>query len=50
MLPVADAGVEAAFACGGLQLKAALDTGRGGDEAASMYAAADLVIIAVPAD
>jgi len=48
--PVVDPGVEAAFAGGGLQLKTALDTGGGDDEAAAAYKAADFVIIAVPTD
>jgi len=47
---IADAGIEEAFAKGGLDLKTALDSGGGGDEAAKAYAAADYVIVAVPTD
>ena len=47
--PIQDAGIEAALASGGLNLKTALDSG-GDDEAAEAYRAADLVIVAVPTD
>jgi len=47
--PVADPGIEEAFAGGGLSLITALDKGDG-DEAAEAYAAADYVIVAVPTD
>jgi len=46
--PIADAGIEAALAAGGLMLTTELD--EGGNAAPEAYAAADFVIVAVPTD
>jgi len=48
--PIADDGIEAALAAGGLDLRTALDSGADGNAAAKAYAAADYVIVAVPTD